>query len=369
MDNLAVVARDVGSGRPARLVYYGPAWPEAIRFFNPAGELPAEPSPEMVLRGLAQRPAAEWLQHYERSPLKQRFVDDRAGQGVIRGASAPGPRRPASMLRQAAVLVRRGLALKTRDVWNSSILLAQAPIIALLLVLIFGGASRADDPSGQRSGIATATVLFLMNVAAIWFGCSNAAREIVAEWVVFSRERMVGLRLVAYLASKLGLLSFIGLLQCVLLLLIVKQGCRVDGTWQSLLLPLFLSALVGSTLGLLISAFARSSEVAISLVPLAILPMVVLGGMMQPVHQMEQPARTLAQLVPSRWAFELAVAAEAEHRPRVAGSLQKTPDLAEAYFPERSRSSAATDLAVLAAQVCLLLAGTLAVLRSRDIHL
>ena len=372
MDNLAVVSRDVKSGDPARLVYYGPAYPEAIRFFNPEGDSAAEPTPESVLRGLAQRPTAEWLQRYEASHMKQRFVDDRAGRGIVRGASAPGSRRPSSALRQAAVLIRRGLALKTRDVWNSSILLVQAPVIALLLILIFGGASRADtDPSELRSGAATATALFLMNVAAIWFGCSNAAREIVAERVVFSRERMVGLRLAAYLGSKLALLSLIGLLQCVLLLLIVKYGCRVDAPWQSLLLPLFLSALVGSTLGLLISAFAHSSEVAISLVPLAILPMVVLGGMMQPVHQMEQPARTLAQMVPSRWAFERAVVAEAEHRPRVPRTAQSRRlfDLAEPYFPERNRSGATTDLTVLIAHVCLFLTGTLAVLRSRDIHL
>jgi len=278
--------------------------------------------------------------------------------------------------------VRRGLALKVRDVWNSSILLAQAPIIAVLLVLIFGGASRADADSleRQQSGVATATVLFLMNVAAIWFGCSNAAREIVAEWAVFSRERMVGLRLAAYLASKLSLLSFIGLAQCVLLLSIVRLGCRVEAPWPHLLLGLFLSALVGTSLGLLISALARSSEVAISLVPLAILPMVVLGGMMQPVYKMDQPARTLAHLVPSRWAFELAVGTEAEHRPAQsvavpspavegARAVVRILDLAEPYFPEQNRSPASRSLAVLGAHLFLLLTGTLAILRSRDIHL
>jgi ABC-type multidrug transport system ATPase subunit len=373
MDNLAVVSRDVTSRDPARVVYYGPAYPEAIRFFNPGKELPADPSPEGVLRGLAERPTAEWIERFRSSALKQRFVDQRAGQGMVRGTSAPGPRRPPSAFRQTLILMRRGMTLKVRDVWNSTILLAQAPIISLLLVLIFGATSRGDaDPvQWQESGVAAATVLFLMNVSAIWFGCSNAAREIVAEWAVFSRERMVGLRLPAYLAFKLGLLSLIGLTQCVLLLLIVKLGCRIDGPWPMLLLSLFLSALVGTSLGLLISALARSSEVAISLVPLAILPMVVLGGMMQPVHRMDQPARSLAQLVPSRWAFELAVGIEATHRPAPKNVPITThpPDLAEPYFPIENRSRASTGLAVLAAHVCLLLTGTLAILRSRDIHL
>jgi ABC-type multidrug transport system ATPase subunit len=362
MDSLAVVARDVKGSEPARLVYYGPAYPEAIRFFNPGKELPAEPSPEGVLRGLAERPVAEWVRRYRGSALERRFVKQRAGQGLVRGAAEDAPPRQPPALRQAATLIRRGLALKVRDVWNGAILFAQAPIIAALLVLIFGRTSRCANGDS-----AAATILFLMNIAAIWFGCSNAAREIVAEWVVFSRERMVGLRLPAYLAAKLAILGVVSLAQCVLLLLIVKHGCRIDAPWAQVLVSLFLSASAGTALGLLISALARSSEVAISLVPLAILPMVVLGGMMQPVHAMDQPARTLAQMVPSRWAFELAVGSEARHRP--AASNARAPDLAEPFFPSRSRSRSSTNLVVLSAQAGLLLAATLGVLRSRDIHL
>lgn len=368
MDNLAVVSRDVKSRNPARLVYYGPAYPDAIRFFNPGQELPAEPSPDGVLRGLAERPTAEWLHRYQQSPTRQRFVDDRAGRRTARRDGVESaPRRPPSAVRQAIVLVKRGFRLKVRDVWNSSILLAQAPVIALLVVLVFGGASRADaNPvEVQRGGVAAATVFFLVNIAAIWFGCSNAAREIVAEWPVFSRERMVGLRLSAYVASKLGLLSILGMVQCLLLLGIVRMGCRVDAPWPRLLLCLFLSTLVGTSLGLLISGLARSSEVAISLVPIVILPMVVLGGMMQPPHRMDQPARTLAQLVPSRWAFELSVGIEARHRDVGAQAV----DLAEPYFPNDKRSRETTGFAVLAAYVCVFLTGTLSVLRSRDIHL
>ena len=370
MDNLAVVSRDVKGKNPARLVYYGPAYPEAIRFFNPEKELPSEPAPDMVLRGLAERPTADWRERYERSPLKQRFVDQRAGRGLVRGAAAPGVRKAPSPVRQTFVLARRGIALKARDVWNSSILFAQAPIIGFLLVLVFGDAShaRSSPADAHTAAVAVATVLFLTNIAAIWFGCSNAAREIVAEWAVFSRERMVGLRLPAYLASKLSLLGLIGLAQCVLLLLIVRYGCRIDAPWQPLLLCLFLSTLIGTALGLFISSLARSSEVAISLVPIAILPMVVLGGMMQPPRLMEQPARTLAHLVPSRWAFELAVATEAQHRAS-APSRPRAPDLAESYFPKADRSRTSTSLMVLVANVGVFLTGTLSILRSRDIHI
>jgi energy-coupling factor transporter ATP-binding protein EcfA2 len=367
LDNLAVVSRDVADGGPARLVYYGPAYPEAIRFFNPDRELAAEPSPDGVLRGLAERPTAEWLDHYRRSPIKARYVDGRAGRMAARDSARAERRRSPSVLRQSLVLLRRAFTLKTRDFWNGAILFAQAPIIAVLLVVVFGGASRVAT-AGPRAATAAMTVVFLMNIAAMWFGCSNAAREIVAEWAVFSRERVIGLRLPAYLLSKLGLLGSIGLAQCLLLVSIVRAGCRIEARWPHLLFCLFLSTLVGTALGLLISALARSSEVAISLVPLVILPMVVLGGMMQPPHEMEQPARTLAQLVPSRWAFELAAGLEAKQRRPASGSTS-LPDLAEPYFPRQNRSSAVADAMVLLVNTTALLTATLAVLRSRDVHL
>jgi len=384
MDNLAVVSRDVKTGDPARLVYYGPAYPEAIRFFNPDSVLSAEPSPEGVLRGLALRPTAEWHVRFESSSLKRHFVDQRAGHGKGSGEVEAGPRKAPSALKQAAILTRRGLVLKSRDLWNGSILLAQAPIIALLMVIVFGAATRADSKSfdqWRQNGGATATVLFLMNIAATWFGCSNAAREIVAEWAVFSRERVVGLRLTAYLTAKLAILSVVGLVQCGLLLLILKSGCRLLAPWPELLTALFLSALVGTSLGLMISALSRSSEVAISLVPIVILPMVMLGGMLRPLHEMDQPARTLAHLMPSRWAFELAVGAEAKRYPtapslpslagKVAAPVKAASpvDFAESYFPIRHRSRRRTAFGVLAVHAFALIAGTLAVLRSRDVHL
>jgi len=372
MDNLAVVGRDVKTATPARLVYYGPAYPEAIRFFNPEKELSTDPSPEGVLRGLAERPTLAWVDRYENSVLKQRFVRERAGQGVQRGTAVDGPRRQAAAWRQTLVLIRRGFGLKARDAWNSAILLAQAPIIAVLLVLVFGAASRKSGNPIEiaQSGVATATVLFLVNIAAIWFGCSNAAREIVSEWAVFGRERMLGLRLAAYVGSKVALLGLIGLAQCATLITIVKWGTHVDAPWPDILCVAFLSVLVGTSLGLLISVLARSSEVAISLVPLAVLPMVVLGGLIQPVDQMNRPARTLAHLMPSRWTFELAVTTEADQRAATpTASAASSPDIAAPYFRSNRRSGTNVCVAVLAAHLTVLLAGTLAILRSRDIHL
>ncbi|MCB1058270.1 MAG: ABC transporter permease, partial [Acidobacteria bacterium] len=209
-----------------------------------------------------------------------------------------------------------------------------------------------------RTSQSAATAIFLMVIATLWFGCSNAAREIVAEQAVFHRERMVNLKVSSYLIAKLAMLGLLGLVQCSALLLVVGQGCALVGDrWRTLFL-LWLAALVGTGLGLGLSAIARTSEVAISLVPLVLLPMVVLGGAMQPVHGLKQPARSLAQAMASRWAFEGLIALEGAARPGVlspvgptleagtspratgglARAVVKKVDLAEHYFPLTERN-------------------------------
>src|SRR5690242_19823757 len=90
---------------------------------------------------------------------------------------------------------------------------------------------------------AVAVSLFLQLLAALWFGCSNAVREIVGEWAVYQRERMVGLKLLPYVAAKLTVLGGLCLLQCAVLLGIVHWGCSLKGPWPPLLGFLLLSAL------------------------------------------------------------------------------------------------------------------------------
>ena len=61
LDNLILVGKDPGSKDPGRLVYYGPAYPQAVQFFNPQqanGPASGELSPDDVLRGLAREPTA-----------------------------------------------------------------------------------------------------------------------------------------------------------------------------------------------------------------------------------------------------------------------------------------------------------------------
>jgi hypothetical protein len=174
---------------------------------------------------------------------------------------------------------------------------------------------------------------FLMVVAAIWFGCNNAVREIVGERSVLKRERMVNLSLASYLGSKLAVLSAICFLQCLLLLTIVYFGAGLQAPFGPTLATLLLTSMAGIALGLCVSAISPTNETAVVSLPLILLPMIILGGGILPLHGLRGNVPALGYvadtLVPTRWAFEANMLLENEGRAlRFEG---KTPaDLAKA---------------------------------------
>jgi hypothetical protein len=188
-------------------------------------------------------------------------------------------------------------------------------------------------------------------VAAIWFGCNNAARDIVGEWTVYQRERMVSLKLPSYVFSKFAVAAVLSLCQCAALLAIVHPVSELRGDFLTTLGILWMSSLVGAGMGLCASAVASTTEAAIAMLPLILLPMIALGGGIKPVSEMEGPVRMVAMAVPSRWALEanLLIEAKVDHtteQHRKFGlehcsddDLTKNPncqgkfDIAEARFP------------------------------------
>lgn len=147
MDNLVVLAPEANDPKIGKLVYYGPAYPDAVYFFNPnhpgrraskSGDaVEQQPSPDEVLDGLAQADAAEWGRRYEASDYKRQYVGERAGRSPADAEPEPPKTNRRFGLLQWRTLVRRCLAIKLKDRWGTGILLAQAPIIAALITLVF----------------------------------------------------------------------------------------------------------------------------------------------------------------------------------------------------------------------------------------
>jgi hypothetical protein len=82
-------------------------------------------------------------------------------------------------------------------------------------------------------------------------------------------------------------------------------------------------AMNATALGLLLSTLVTSAEAAMALTPIALIPQVVLGGLMVPMttNPMLQP---LMYIMPARWGFEGAIAQE---RAAIANSTPWVIDL------------------------------------------
>jgi ABC-type multidrug transport system ATPase subunit len=391
MDSLVVIGKDKDSPQPGRLVYFGPAYPDSINFFDPNGvpglKPGAEPGPDRVLDGLRDVGAEECVRRYAASSYKRDYVDARAGQlppGLAQDLSSNVRRQFG--LGQWWTLVRRCFNIKLKDLSGTAILLTQAPIIALLIAMIFG----KSESDWVRAANATRLTIFLMSLAALWFGCSNSAREIVSEMAIYRRERLVNLKIPSYVASKFTVLGLLCLLQCAILLGIVKYGCDLQGPWLPMYGVLILTALTGVALGLTASSLARTQEFATSLVPIILLPMIILGGALKARHDMPWPG--IAQVMASRWSYESLLLIESGHHSNNLVQIPVTPppgadarttvifineeiDIAEQHFPEndsearnvkRNRTSPQTGVLVLMGMFAVLVVAIMGILKWRD---
>jgi len=398
MDNLIVVGKDPGGASAGQLVYFGPAYPDAVTFFEPRAPRQRDDGPPQsadgVLRGLATKPAREWVKQYRASDYFQMYVQQRLKGAAQAAKSNLRPRRPVHGLGQFITLVRRGISVKSKDVWNTGILIVQAPLIALLIGLVFGEKLSTEVTPESFAGVANATAMtmFLVGISAVWFGCSNSAREIVAEGAIYRRERMTGLGIPSYIASKVAVLGTLCAFQCFVLLLVIGLLGQIDGSWLALYASTLCASLVGVVIGLLVSAASRTAEVAAAVLPLVILPMVILGGILLPLPDLPKkplPIFPVAQAMPSRWAFEALLLEESAGRPafapeappRIVSATNRSEfstdesktlnDFAERLFPSgddswRSGPTAAT--LIMLGQVAIGLLAVGAVLKRRDIR-
>jgi len=197
---------------------------------------------------------------------------------------------------QWKVLRQRYTVATFHDRKNLAIMLAQAPIIAVLIGVVFH--SKEDVESMGR-------MLFLMVIAAIWFGCANASKEISKELEIYLRERAVNLIISAYLSSKWAVLSVLCAIQCVFLTAIVLHMTQLDCGLIPLSVTLFLTSLCGMMMGLVVSAVVDNTDKANAVVPILLIPQVVLAGSIAVLSGL---ALTLARVCAvSYWAFDAAL--------------------------------------------------------------
>lgn len=275
-----------------------------------------------------------WDKEYRASPYYQRNVVDRLQEvnALVQKAKTQeqhdrqahkGTQRQSPPLRQFSILTARYLEIMFRDTGNLGILLGSAVVIALILAFLFPsnilthfsvedynipGVSHGTLQLGDMEGRAFQARLmtFFLMMAPIFFGVSNAIRELAKEIPIYKRERTVNLQILPYIGSKVVVLSLICLIQVLLLELVIGLRFKIPGADASFYLRLFLVLLMGSlaamSMGLSFSAFASNENKAASALSILLLPQLFLTGSLP---KLEWPGKIVTYFGLTKWAYEL----------------------------------------------------------------
>ncbi|MEJ2757857.1 MAG: ABC transporter permease, partial [Anaerolineales bacterium] len=261
-----------------RLVYFGPSQ-EALDFFE------VEEFADIYEK--IQGSGEAWREVYEeKKPEKyHQYVETRLENAkALPQFELPKIRYGINdFFRQMTILTQRSFKVLTSAPVTLVLMLLLLPLTGTLQLIIgskdilTGNLSIIADPVAAAQTMVEAytpfaamnTFIFVMGLEAVLTGLFVPSNDFVKERSVFLRERMVNLRVLPYLLSKVVVYSLFVFIQVVLYLLILSIG--IDLPSEGLYLPgvielfvtLYLTMMAGITFGFIVSAVSQSTEMAI----------------------------------------------------------------------------------------------------------
>ncbi len=317
----------------------------------------------------------EALEHFEVSSVPElyRRLADGKTKAYAPGTATTRPmagtamtntkKRPvANAYTQWKVLTQRTLETFLRNPLTLAILLASPVlVVAMFAVLFRPGAFDFRSPSPSSMVMIGFWIVF----AAFFFGLTYGLLQICTERTIVRREQLVGLRLGAYVASKVTVLVPFLLVVIVAMLgvlrLLDRLPARSIATYASMTIGLLLCAVAALGLGLLTSALVGNVAQATLALPMLCFPAVLFAGAILPVHLMAKAGAAISVVMPSRWAFEAIGRDLGARRVLAHGGSKLGPPLL-ASFGNAGTASTGTYWLILAAFALTLLVATWGVL-------
>jgi ABC-type multidrug transport system ATPase subunit len=177
---------------------------------------------------------------------------------------------------QLRTLCGRAFVSKLRNRANLVITIGVAPVLALIIatILRYSDSGNYDFASAYH----IPTFLFLTLIVAMFLGLTNSADDIIRDRAVLQRERNLNVRLSYYIFAKTISLGVFALVQCVLFILIGNYVLQIRGMFWIDLAIVFITAMSGVSLGLVVSSLVSDPKTAANIVPLVLIPQISMGG-------------------------------------------------------------------------------------------
>lgn len=318
--NVMLADKVIFLARGGYLAWFGPP-DEALAYFDQyrserdrrAGKIEFDEI-YAILDDQSKGKAPEWAQRYRESKAYQEYVvKPLAGKLSPEGAptvqdagrrpqpSAGANSRKVSSLKQFFVLSARNIKILTRDKFALGLMLATAPLVSLLDVVLSAVMGR-DPFSFENGDIARVMItLFLMTIYGVMVGGISQMREIVKEADIYRRERLVNLKILPYVMSKIWVAALLAFYQAAAYTIVHYLAFDMPGgvlEFTQVYITMTLATLAGMMLGLFASALAPNASSAPLMVIILMLPQIVLGGALIPVPDF------ITSFTSTRWAFE-----------------------------------------------------------------
>jgi ABC-type multidrug transport system ATPase subunit len=268
---------------------------EARRYFG------VENLADVYDRLSVEHPPQVWAQRFA-----QRHGPSNRTAALARPAAAgPGNMKRTSTFRQWWLLTRRNVDVLSRNRLTLAILLGSPVLVTAMMATLF---KRGAFDGGSPADTGPAQMAFWIAFDGFFFGLTYGLLQIVGEMAVFRRERLAGLGVGAYVASKVtALLPVLAAVSAVLLGALRALGRLPAAGWGVYAL-LFVTIVIEATsalaLGLLASAAVSNAAQAALALPMLCFPQVLFGGAIVPIDQMATPGRLMSYGLANRHAFE-----------------------------------------------------------------
>lgn len=199
------------------------------------------------------------------------------------------------------ILSARNIKILTRDRSSLILMLIAAPLVAMLDLIIapLMGRNPFDVLTGNASN--ASITLFLMTIYCLLVAGLSQMREFVKESQIYKRERLVNLKILPYVASKVWVAALLSFYHALAYAVVHYIAFDMPGSaleFGLIYVTLVLAAMAGMVCGLLASALAPAASSAPMLMILLIIPQIVLSGVLAPVPS------TVSSIASTRWAFE-----------------------------------------------------------------
>lgn len=312
--NVMLADKVVFLARGGHLAWFGPP-DEALAYFDQYRTDRERRAREMefdeiyaILENESLGKAADWGERFKEHPAYQQYVaeplahrDLAAQPENVVAAPQPKRKRQVSSLRQLKILSARNLRILTRDRFSLLLMLAAAPIVSMLDVILSLALGRNLFDVREGSIQNVMITLFLLSVYGVMVGGLAQMREIVKEQDIYKRERLVNLRLFPYILSKVWVAALLALYQSFVYVFVHYLVFNMPGSWLEfglIYITLTLATMSGMMLGLFASAVAPNSNSAPLIVVLLVLPQIVLAGALVPLPGF------VTGVTSTRWAYQ-----------------------------------------------------------------